>query len=343
MTAPAMRYSIFSVNDHYPSRERTLTALYRQVIEQCVLAERLGYDTFFSAEHHFHEYGVVPNPAVMLSAMAQHTRTIRLGSAISILTFHHPLTVAENYAMVDVLSGGRLVLGVGSGYLKHEFEGYAVDPAEKRDRFDEGLAVLGAALGGGPVTFRGRYWQVEDVRLNVVPVQRPAPTVYVAVLRREAAYHVGRKGQKIIFVPYASVDRFEEIGMLIADYRRGQTDGGIAADDEDVLVALHTHVAEDDDAARAAAAGAFDLYVDTRLYAKKQTYDDIMASGLSLLGGVDSIREKTVALHDMGVRHVLALQNFGLMPQAVVAESMRRFAEDVMPAVSGELARRAAA
>lgn len=343
MTAPAMRYSIFSVNDHYPSRERTLGALYRQVIEQCVLAERLGYDTFFSAEHHFHEYGVVPNPAVMLSAMAQRTRTIRLGSAISILTFHHPLTVAENYAMVDVLSGGRLVLGVGSGYLKHEFEGYAVDPAEKRDRFDEGLAVLGAALDGGPVTFRGRYWQVEDVRLNVVPVQRPAPPVYVAVLRREAAYHVGRKGQKIIFVPYASVDRFEEIGTLIADYRRGQADGGIAADDEDVLVALHTHVAEDDDAARASAAGAFDLYVDTRLYAKKQTYDDIMASGLSLLGGVDTIREKTVALHDMGVRHVLALHNFGLMPQAVVAESMRRFAEDVMPAATDELARRAAA
>src|ERR671939_1828162 len=136
-----MRMSIFSVQDHYPGRERTLAELYRQVITQAELAEALGYDTFFVAEHHFHEYGAVPNPAVMLAAMAQRTARIRLGSAISILTFHHPLTVAESYAMVDLLSGGRLVMGVGSGYLKHEFAGYRVDPAEKRERFDEHLEV----------------------------------------------------------------------------------------------------------------------------------------------------------------------------------------------------------
>ena len=133
MTRPAMRLSIFSVQDHYPASARTLPQLYGQVIAQAELADRLGYDTFFVAEHHFHEYGAVPNPSVMLSTLAQRTKRLRLGSAISILTFHHPLTVAESYAMVDVLSGGRLVLGVGSGYLKHEFEGYHIDPAEKRE------------------------------------------------------------------------------------------------------------------------------------------------------------------------------------------------------------------
>src|SRR5688572_22096912 len=103
-----MRYSIFSVQDHYPSMDRTIDTLYEQVIDQCVLADELGYDSFFVAEHHFHEYGSVPNPAVMLSALAQRTERIKLGPAISILTFHHPLTVAESYAMVDVLSKGRL-------------------------------------------------------------------------------------------------------------------------------------------------------------------------------------------------------------------------------------------
>ena len=122
-----MKMSIFSVQDH-PSAPRSLGQLYGQVLEQARQAERLGYDTFWVAEHHFHEYGAVPNPAVFLAALSQQTRRLRLGTAISILTFHNPLTVAENYALVDQLSQGRLSLGVGSGYLKHEFEGYDVDP-----------------------------------------------------------------------------------------------------------------------------------------------------------------------------------------------------------------------
>ena len=82
-----MRYSVFSVNDPSAAR-RTVPQLYQQVMRQCELAETLGYDTFFCAEHHFHEYGVVPDPAVMLAALVQRTRRIRLGTAISILTFH---------------------------------------------------------------------------------------------------------------------------------------------------------------------------------------------------------------------------------------------------------------
>jgi alkanesulfonate monooxygenase SsuD/methylene tetrahydromethanopterin reductase-like flavin-dependent oxidoreductase (luciferase family) len=167
-----MRYSLFSVNDHYPKLARTVPQLYQQVIHSCELAERLGYDTFFCAEHHFHEYGVVPNPAVMLSTLAQRTTRLRLGTAISILTFHNPLTVAESYAMVDVLSGGRLVYGVGSGYLSHEFAGYAIDPAEKRDRFDENLAIVRRLLTGERVTAKGTYSNVDAVALNVRPVQK---------------------------------------------------------------------------------------------------------------------------------------------------------------------------
>lgn len=331
--AAPMRYSIFSVQDHYPSEQRTVEGLYGQVIEQAELADALGYDTFFVAEHHFHEYGVVPNPAVMLSALSQRTRRVRLGSAISILTFHHPLTVAESYAMVDVLSGGRLVLGVGSGYLRHEFEGYGVDGAEKRDRFDEGLEVVTRALSGERVTFRGTYVTVEDVALNVLPMQKPTPPIHVAILRKEAAYHVGRKGQKIVFVPYASVDRFDEIAELISEFRRGQAAGGMAPQEDDVQIALHTHVATDDATARRDAEAAFDRYVESRLYAKRQTYDDIMQSGLSLMGGVDTVTEKLVGLYGMGVRHVMMLHNFGLMDRALVLASMRRAAQEVMPRV----------
>src|SRR5690349_7440127 len=81
------------------------------------------------------EYGAVPDPSVFLASLAQRTRRLRLGTSISVLTFRNPLTVAETYTMVDILSGGRLILGVGSGYLKHEFEGFRINPAEKRERF----------------------------------------------------------------------------------------------------------------------------------------------------------------------------------------------------------------
>src|SRR3954463_7214862 len=167
-----MRLSIFSVQDHYPAAARSVAQLYAEVIAQAELAEALGYDTFFVAEHHFHEYGVVPNPAVMLSTLAQRTKSLKLGTAISILTFHNPLTVAESYAMVDVLSGGRLVLGVGSGYLKHEFAGYAIEPAEKRNRFDENLALVKRLLSGERVSFEGRYNRLDAVQINVRPLQR---------------------------------------------------------------------------------------------------------------------------------------------------------------------------
>ena len=327
-----MRISIFSVQDHYPARERTVAQLYSEVIAQAELAESLGYDTFWVAEHHFHEYGVVPNPAVMLAALAQRTTTLKLGTAISILTFHHPLTVAENYAMVDVLSGGRLVYGVGSGYLAHEFAGYAVDPAEKRDRFDENLAAVRRLLSGERVSAAGRFHTIDQVQLNVRPLQREVP-LYVAILRKEAAYFVGRQGHNMLCVPYASLDRFEDIADLIAEFRRGRAEAGMPAGENACAVTLHTHVAETDAEAREHAEAPFNLYVDTRLYARKSTYDDAMRNGLHLFGSVETVTDRLVALHAMGVDHVMTLQNFGLLPQARVRASMQRLMQKVMPRV----------
>ena len=147
--------------------------LYEQVMRQCELSETLGYDTFFCAEHHFHEYGVVPDPAVMLSALAQRTRRVRLGTAISILTFHDPRRIAESYSMLDMMSGGRLVFGVGSGYLAHEFAGYDVEPKEKRDRFNENLDLVKRLMAGETLSYRGRFSKSEKAVLNVLPHERP--------------------------------------------------------------------------------------------------------------------------------------------------------------------------
>lgn len=335
-----MRISIFSVQDHHPRYERTIPQLYEQVAVQCALAEELGYDTFMVAEHHFHEYGSVPNPAVYLAMLAERCKRIRLASGISILTFHHPLTVAESWAMVDILSSGRLTIGVGSGYLKHEFAGYAVDPAHKRERFDENLAILKRALTGERFSHNGKYTSVDQVQLQVAPIQKPTPPIYSAVLAREAAYWVGRQGNNLLCVPYASVDTFDQIAGLISDYQRGYAETANAKGD--VMVCLHAHAAATDTACRERAAQPFDLYVATRLYAKSQTYDDMMKSGLALFGTPDTLVAKMIALHDMGVDHVFLLQNFGYMAPPIVHDSMRLFAHDILPRVNQAITARLA-
>ncbi|MEX0729326.1 MAG: LLM class flavin-dependent oxidoreductase [Aquisalimonadaceae bacterium] len=343
-----MRFSMFSVQDHYPpekfpGHEREVQQLYGEVVEQAQLAEALGYDTIFIAEHHFHEYGTVPNPAVMMAHLAGQTKRIRLASAISILTFHNPLTVAENYAMADVLSGGRVFLGMGSGYLKHEFEGYGVNGAEKRERFDENLEIVTRLLSGERLTYEGKFNKIDAVRLNVLPVQQPYPPIAVAILRKEAAYHVGLKGHNMLCVPYGSLDSWDELPELTVEFARGREEGGKPVEPGDAAFVFHTHVAESDEAVRRAAAEPFDLYVRTRLYAKRQTYDDILRSRLALFGTPEAVAEKLIELYDLGMTHVITMHNFGHMPMEEIRNSMRLFAEEVMPRVHRRLKDRQAA
>jgi len=338
-----MRYSLFSVNDHHPRLPRTVPELYRQVMRHAELAEALGYDTFFCAEHHFHEYGVVPDPAVMLSALAQRTKTIRLGTAISILTFHDPRRIAETYSMLDMMSGGRLVFGVGSGYLVHEFVGYDADPKEKRDRFNENLALVKRLMAGESLAYQGKFSKSEKVVLNVLPHEGKVPPIYVAILAREGAYHVGKQGDRIFTVPYASCKDFADIGTMMSEFRKGRAEAGLKAEDDDHVFVLHTHVAESDAASAAECKAAYDLYVDTRLYAKKHVYEDIIANAICLFGSVETVVEKMCRLHEMGIRHVAILNNFGAIAPAVVERSMIRFAREVMPAVAQRLGMKKAA
>lgn len=334
MTTPLMRYSVFSVNDHHPALPRTVPQLYEQVMRQCELGETLGYDTFFCAEHHFHEYGVVPDPAVLLSALAQRTKKIRLGTAISILTFHDPRRIAETYSMLDMMSGGRFVFGVGSGYLAHEFTGFGNDPKEKRDRFNENLDIVKRLMAGETLDYKGQHSHSEKVVLNVLPHNGRVPPIYVAVLAREAAYHVGKQKNRIFTVPYASCKNFEDIGTMLAEYRKGRAEAGMPKDDDDHVFVLHTYVAKTDEEARAQCKAAYDLYVATRLYARRHEYEDILANGICLFGSVETVAKKVAALYEMGIRHIGTIHNFGAQSPELVERSMALFAEEVMPAAA---------
>jgi alkanesulfonate monooxygenase SsuD/methylene tetrahydromethanopterin reductase-like flavin-dependent oxidoreductase (luciferase family) len=334
-----MRYSLFSVIDHYPTQlSRTLPRFYAEILRQCELAEALGYEAFWCAEHHFHEYGAVADPALFLMAVAGRTRRLKIGPAVSLLTFHDPRTIAETYAQLDLLSGGRLLFGVGSGYLKHEFEGYDLNPAEKRERFNERLAIVMRLLAGERVSHEGKWARLKDVAINVHAHEKRVPPPYVAVLAREGCYWVGKQGNYLMTVPYASAENWDDVGRMFADYRRGRAEAGLAASDDDHVFAFHTHVAASDEEARANAKAAYDLYVETRLYAKRHVYEDVLVKGLALFGSVETVAAKMLDLHRWGIRHVALLQNFGGLDPAVVERSMTRFAREVMPALEARVA-----
>jgi len=327
VTSSGLRFSIFSVLDHYPDGPRSVRQHYEETLENLVLAEELGFEAFWIAEHHFHEYGIVPNPAVFLAAASQRTSRIGLGVAVSALPFRNAVLTAEDYAMVDTLSGGRVHLGVGSGYLKHEFHGFRLTGDRKRERFDEGLDAIETLLAGKALDRDSEFVRAGDVTLNVQPVQEGGPPIYVAVLRREVAYHVGKAGRRMLSVPYASVTDLREVKGIVDDYARGWSEGGHAGPAPDIGFAFHGYVAETDEAARAEAETAFDTYASSRLYGKSAGWDEITSRGYCLFGGPESVRQRLDDMKGLGVRHIMLLTDFGGLAREKVQGSLGKFAK----------------
>src|SRR3989441_2347773 len=327
-----MRFGIFSGVAHYPAEPpRTSGQFCGELLEQVEAAEALGFDSFWIAEHHFHEYGGIPSRPVWLAAAAQRTRRIRLGAAVVVLPFRNPLLVAEEYAMVDVLSGGRLNLGAGAGYLKHEFDCFGLDPDEKRDRFDEALDIVLRAWTGERFSYEGRFHRVRDVKLNAVPVPQPRPPLWIAVLRNEDAPHVGKKGLPIMMIPYATTERIAELAATVTAFRDSFVDSGGDPRDATVPFGLHTYVSDDVERATAEARDAMDRYVRTRLYAKQRPFDALIARDLIAFGGPEDVTRVARRYESAGLTDFLAITNFGGLPHARVLRSMELLAHHVLP------------
>jgi alkanesulfonate monooxygenase SsuD/methylene tetrahydromethanopterin reductase-like flavin-dependent oxidoreductase (luciferase family) len=220
-----MRFSLFSVLDYYADGSRTLSTLYEQLIDQIVEADRLGFEAFWIGEHHGyltpHLALACPNPALLLAAAAQRTQRIGLNTAIANLSLRHPLLLAEDYALVDLLSQGRLGLGIGRGSYPHEFAAFGQNRDESRNRFEESWEIIKRAWSGEAVTFHGRYYQVDGVRLNVLPVQKPLPRYWFSVMREEAFVALGRAAQPVIAMPHLSAESLPMLAKLAQAYQQG--------------------------------------------------------------------------------------------------------------------------
>lgn len=168
--------------------------VYAQLFEYIELAESLGYDSVWFAEHHFSTYGYIPNPLLMAVKAASITQRVRIGTAVLVLPFWHPLRVAEDVAMTDHLTGGRLDIAVARGYQPYEFARFGLDIADARERTDETLEILLRALTGKDLSYDGRYFQIPPTTILPRPLQQPHPPVWLAAHTLESFEIAARLG-----------------------------------------------------------------------------------------------------------------------------------------------------
>ena len=175
-----MEFGIFALMSRQ-DLSRSAAETLHQGIEQIVAAEELGFQSVWLAEHHFSSYSVIPNPLHLAVTLAERTKKMIIGTAVLVVPFFQPLRLAEDIAMVDVLTGGRLRVGVGRGYQRYEFERYGLTVDDSRPLFEENMEILRLALSQETFSFKGRYFDITETALQLRPLQQPYPEMWVAV------------------------------------------------------------------------------------------------------------------------------------------------------------------
>src|ERR1041384_340784 len=173
---------------------RSSSEIIRDEVDQMVLTEELGFDSVWLTEHHYADYGLSSAPSVLLATLAARTRRIRLGVGVYVIPFHHPLRLAEETATLDILSGGRLTVGLGRGNRPMEFYGHGIPQDQSRARMQEGVEVLLQAWTRDRVSFDGAYWQIQDVPVYPKPLQAPHPPLAFAVTSPETIAWTAKHG-----------------------------------------------------------------------------------------------------------------------------------------------------
>jgi alkanesulfonate monooxygenase SsuD/methylene tetrahydromethanopterin reductase-like flavin-dependent oxidoreductase (luciferase family) len=207
-----------------PGSPRPLTDIYHQVLDEAVLGEELGFDSWRLAEHHFAEDQHNPSQFPLLAAAAVRTERIRLGTYVLLLALHNPLRVAEDAATLDILSGGRFDLAVGAGPMPNECAVFGVPVDERFGRTYEALEILQKCFTLDEFDHHGRYYDFPGVRMTTKPLQAGGPPIYLASLGPQSLAKAGTLGYNLASVLHTPlVDIYTgaqaEAGRTRAEYR----------------------------------------------------------------------------------------------------------------------------
>jgi alkanesulfonate monooxygenase SsuD/methylene tetrahydromethanopterin reductase-like flavin-dependent oxidoreductase (luciferase family) len=312
---------------------------YEQQLEEVRLLEALGYWGCWFAEHHFAGYALMPDCLLMAAAAARETTRIRLGAGVVVLPFqHHPIRVAEQAAMVDCLSNGRLELGFGRGYQPHEFTGFGMTPEEGYERFDQALHVVVKALQQpDDLTYETPLFKGEHVTIWPRPVQRPIPC-WGAAISDASFLRYGQLGWPILTFPANQPP--ELLKAQINTYRRAYRAHGHDPARMRIGLTMFTYVAEDAAEAHATFERGMAHYfgflhrITTAAEAVQHDVYESLPTTARLSGSPAQVAQRLrEVVDDFDVTDIVNVTQFrGYLTHAQVLGSIRLFAERVMPA-----------
>ena len=313
------------------------TGSFDETIRECERAEAAGFDSVWLGEHHNNPV-LYPAPLLGLAAIAARTSRVSLGTGVLLLPLYHPMGVAEEGAMVDMISGGRLILGVGAGYAPEEFAAFGLSVKQRGSRLEEGAALLRRLWTETHVTHQGRYYHVEDATVGPRPVQQPAPPIWFGAWTAPAIDRAARLGDAWLGGPSAALT---ELSSCAKSYRQARAEMG--KEPGEVAAFRYVFVA---DTAEQALASAGDSFI--------QAYENMhfrwphpvikrppgeltierLAENRIILGDPDTcVREISRFRQELGLTHLICRFSVpGISREASMA-SLDLFAREVMPAL----------
>jgi alkanesulfonate monooxygenase SsuD/methylene tetrahydromethanopterin reductase-like flavin-dependent oxidoreductase (luciferase family) len=350
-----MEFGYFTLSDnHYENNTRAANQFIADIVDEALYAEQVGMHSAWIGEHHFSSLGVLSCPDLVLSYVAARTQRIRLAPAVTVLPLHHPIRVAEQWATLDLLSGGRVDFAAGRGYDRREYLPLGVSFDDNQSVFEEGMEVVRRLWeADGPISWSGRHYRFENVRITPKPVQRPLPA-YVASFSKPSIELAARLGCNLIVAPFAAAMSYGGLAQVAQLYkdscaRQGKPPGRL-------MCSYFTHFADTPEQEAAARARQIRYYKecviaalpgDPRTVPPSYRYFVDMVDKLSkarpedltenavLLGSPARITETLKKVAAAGIAEVILYFNVGLKPHAQVKEEMHRFMAEVAPQFKG--------
>jgi natural product biosynthesis luciferase-like monooxygenase protein len=345
-----MKFGLYYLPSFDPAVHRNSETLYQQIFEQVELGEALGLESVWVAEHHFSSYGGdIPSPPLFLAALAQRTKRMRIGTGGVALPLSKPLNTAEQLAMVDAMSGGRLEIGVVRAFLNFEYDALNIDMGESRDRFNESIEILRGTWENERFSYHGKFNHFDNVELRPRPVQPSPPITVGSVMSPESIIAAGHQGFDLMVIPYAVSP--EGVREQVSLHRHSLEEAGHDPAKQRVMAPYHLYVHEDVEVAKATAREPILRYVSylrDSVSADKWSGDyesyrgmvkkveslmdfDLIYDGRALIGDPAHVHECIELAADIGVTEISLVTILPGLSQDKVLDSMRCFASNVMP------------
>ena len=347
-----MQFGYFTLSDnHYADNPRSSNQFVADIIDEAIHAERVGLNSAWIGEHHFSTLGVLSCPDIALAYIAARTGRIRLAPAVTVLPLHHPIRVAEQWASLDLLSGGRVDFAAGRGYDRREYLPFGAPFEDNQSLFAEGMEVVRRLWSAdGPVSHRGKHYAFENVAITPKPMQRPLPA-YVASFSPPSIELAARLGCGLIVAPFAAAMNYGGLAKVANLYRERCAAFGWPSGR--LMCSYFIHFADDaaqEHAARArqiryyrecvipafpgdprSAPPSYRYFVDMVERLANVRPEDLTENSV-LLGPPARMIDVLKKVEAAGFAEVILYFNVGLKPHTQVKDEMSRFMEEVAPA-----------